>query len=60
VQTKFIVDGHRAKVDTKPIGLANLTTTQRNALTAANGDLIYNTTDSKIQAYAGGSWVNLH
>ena len=60
VQTKFIVDGHRAKVDTKPIGLATLTTTQRNALTAANGDLIYNSTDSKIQAYAGGSWVNLH
>ena len=60
VQTKFIVDGHRAKVDTKPIGLANLTTTQRNALTAANGDVIYNTTDSKIQAYAGGSWVDLH
>ncbi len=60
LQTKFTVDGHRAKVDTKPIGLANLTTTQRNALTAANGDVIYNTTDSKIQAYAGGSWVNLH
>tara|TARA_R100000734_G_C3316512_1_gene109059 strand:+ start:778 stop:1896 length:1119 start_codon:yes stop_codon:yes gene_type:complete len=60
VQNRFLVDGHRAKVESKPIGLANLTTTQRNALTAANGDLIYNTTDSKIQAYAGGSWVNLH
>lgn len=36
------------------------TTTQRNALTAFNGMLIYNSTDSKIQGYAGGAWVNLH
>jgi hypothetical protein len=40
--------------------LSRLTTTQRNALTAANGMIIYNTTDSKIQARAGGAWVNLH
>jgi len=36
------------------------TTTQRNALTPFNGMLIYNSTDSKIQGYAGGAWVNLH
>ena len=40
--------------------LNTLTTTQRNALTAANGMVVYNSTDSKIQAYAGGAWVNLH
>ena len=40
--------------------LPRLTTTQRNALTAANGMIIYNTTDSKFQGYAGGAWVNLH
>jgi len=45
---------------TGTVQLPTLTTTQRNALTAANGMLIYNTTDSKIQAYAGGAWVNLH
>jgi len=45
---------------TGTVQLPILTTTQRNALTAANGMLIYNTTDSKIQAYAGGAWVNLH
>ena len=37
-----------------------MNTTQRNALTAAVGMIIYNTTDSKFQGYAGSSWVNLH
>lgn len=45
---------------TGTVQLPTLTTTQRDALTAVNGMLIYNTTDSKIQAYAGGAWVNLH
>tara|TARA_R100000734_G_C3319226_1_gene114679 strand:- start:3818 stop:4393 length:576 start_codon:yes stop_codon:yes gene_type:complete len=45
---------------TGTVTLPTLTTTQRNALTGVNGMLIYNTTDSKIQAYAGGAWVNLH
>jgi hypothetical protein len=43
-----------------PFKLEQYTTTQRNALTAANGHLIYNTTDHKFQGYANGSWVNLH
>ena len=44
-----------------PIKLPTLTTTERNALTTvANGTLIYNSTASKIQAYAGGGWVDLH
>tara|TARA_B100000123_G_C25487038_1_gene321795 strand:- start:19 stop:480 length:462 start_codon:yes stop_codon:yes gene_type:complete len=44
-----------------PIKLPTLTTTERNALsTVANGTLIYNSTASKIQAYAGGGWVDLH
>lgn len=36
-----------------------LTTTQRDALTAVEGMMIYNTTDSKFQVYEGGSWVNI-
>ena len=38
--------------------LLSLTTTQRNALTAANGMLIYNTTTATVQKYEAGAWVN--
>jgi len=40
--------------------LNTVTTTQRNALTAAVGMIVYNSTTSKIQAYAGSAWVDLH
>jgi hypothetical protein len=46
-------------VMSRPMRLASFTTTQRNALTAANGDMIYNTTDNKIQGYENGAWANL-
>ena len=59
-QGRIDVTGKRVAVSLVPFNLPSFTTTDRNALTANNGDLIYNTTDSKIQAYAGGSWVNLH
>ena len=36
--------------------LLSLTTVQRDALTAANGMLIYNTTLSEVQKYSGGAW----
>jgi hypothetical protein len=35
------------------------TTTQRNALTAQNGMVIYNTTDGKFQGRQAGVWINL-
>jgi hypothetical protein len=41
------------------IRLQNITTTERDQLSAANGDMIYNTTDNKIQAFENGFWVNL-
>ena len=44
---------------TGTVRLANLTTTERNALTAANGDMVYNITDSKLQGYQAGAWINL-
>lgn len=47
-------------IDSTFVQLPSRTTTQRNALTAANGMIIYNSTDSKIQVYAGGAWVDLH
>jgi hypothetical protein len=40
--------------------LTPMTTTQRNNYTAANGMIIYNSTDNKFQGYAGGAWVDLH
>ena len=40
------------------LGLKSYTTTQRDALTSAAGDMIYNTTDSKVQYYDGSAWVN--
>jgi len=36
-----------------------LTTTQRDALTAVNGIIIYNSTTNKFQGYENGSWANL-
>jgi hypothetical protein len=40
--------------------LNTMTTGQRNALSAAVGMIIYNSTTSKIEAYAGSAWVALH
>lgn len=37
-----------------------MTTTQRNAITATDGLVIYNTTVGKLQVYAAGAWVDLH
>ena len=42
-----------------PLNLKSYTTTQRDALTSAAGDIIYNTTDSKVQFYNGSSWADL-
>ena len=50
----------RVSVLTSPFKLANFTSTERDALTAENGDTIYNTTTNKFQGYANGTWVDLH
>jgi len=41
------------------LNLKSYTTTQRNALTSAAGNIIYNTTDSKVQFYNGSAWNDL-
>ena len=41
------------------INLKSYTTTQRDALTSAAGDMIYNTTTSKVQFYNGSAWNDL-
>jgi len=44
---------------TRPLVMASFTTTQRNALTAANGMMIYNTTTNQFEGYENGVWISL-
>ena len=39
--------------------MVNLTTTERDAYSAENGFICYNTTTNTFQGYANGSWTNL-
>jgi hypothetical protein len=41
------------------IRFPSITTTQRNALTAVNGDMIYNSSLNKFQGYENGAWANI-
>lgn len=41
------------------IQLPSLTTTERDALTAAAGMIVYNSTTATLQKYEGGAWVSL-
>jgi len=50
----------RSSSTTTPIiRLNNVTTTQRNAMTPSNGDMVYDTTDNLTYGYVGGAWTNL-
>jgi len=44
---------------TQPLTLPRLTTTQRDALTAAEGMMVYNTTTTAFEGYNGTVWVAL-
>ena len=39
--------------------LPQMTTTERDNLTAVNGMLIYNTTTTTVQAYQNGAWASI-
>ena len=58
VNTVSKVSGNNVAMQV-PLNLKSYTTTQRNALTSAAGDMIYNTTDSKVQFYNGSAWGDL-
>jgi microcystin-dependent protein len=45
--------------DHSGIKLLSLTTAQRDALSAANGMVIYNSSTNAVQCYANGTWVTL-
>ena len=50
----------QVRITSSPLRMASFTTTERDALTAGNGDMIYNTSTGKFQGYASGTWVDLH
>jgi len=52
--------GTRVEISSSPIKMASFTTAERDALSATNGDMIYNSTTNKFQGYAAGAWVDLH
>jgi len=41
------------------LGLKSYDTTARDALTSVAGDMIYNTTTAKVEAYTGSAWTQL-
>jgi len=62
IGTAFPTEELEVVGDTKVSGFVqfgSLTTVERDALTAANGMVIYNSTDNKFQGYENGAWVNL-
>ena len=58
VNTISTSSGNNVAIDCA-LNLKSYTTTERNALTSSAGDVIYNTTDSKVQFYDGTSWNDL-
>lgn len=42
-----------------PFRMPLFTTTERNSLSAENGDIIYNSTTNSFQGYQNGAWVDL-
>ena len=58
VNTISKVSGNNVAMDWS-LNFKSYTTTQRNALTSVAGDMIYNSTDSKVQFYNGSAWNDL-
>jgi hypothetical protein len=46
----------RVSITQSPFKLASFTDAERDALTAENGDMIYNTDNNRIEAYINGAW----
>ena len=49
----------RVEVADTSLRLANLTTVQRDALTPADGDMVYNTTTNQFNIRVNGAWTTL-
>ena len=46
-----------SKLNANSVELGSLTTSQRDALSAVAGEVIYNSTTGSLQAYSGTQWV---
>lgn len=49
----------RVQVTGAPFKFPQFTSVQRDALTAEDGDMIYNTDNNRFEAYANSSWVSI-
>lgn len=54
-----LVAANRVLVTDTPFRVAQLTTATRDGFIPQNGDIIYNTTTSKMEVYQESSWINL-
>ena len=52
----LLTAGTRVEVTSSPFKLASFTDTERDALTAENGDMIYNTDNNRPEMYVNGAW----
>ena len=50
---------NRVSVTTSPLRFANMDTAMRNTITAAEGDVIFNTDTHALQGYTNGAWSEI-
>ena len=55
----LLTAGTRVEVTQSPFKLAPFTDAERGALTPANGDMIYNTDQNRVEVYANSGWYSL-
>jgi hypothetical protein len=55
----LLTAGNRVSITSSVLRLVTLTTTERDLISAINGDIIYNTTSNRFQGYQNGVWINL-
>jgi len=58
VNTIILSSGNNISIDV-PLNLKSYSTSARNSLTSAAGDIIYNSDDNKAQFYNGSGWSDL-
>ena len=58
VNTISKVSGNNVAIDCS-LNFKSYSTTDRDSLTSAAGDVIYNSTTSKVQFYNGSAWNDL-